>query len=130
MSESTNIKYLIINADDFGYCPKRDQAIIDLFKQKSISSTSLLVNGDNVYQACLYAKIYNLPMGIHINLTEGRPITNDLFRIKSLINSNGLMHGKLGLRYELEKGNIQLEHIEYEIEMQLNKYRELNNDQQ
>jgi len=66
-------------------------------------------------------------MGIHLNLTEGRPITKDLFRIKSLINSQGLMHGKIGLRNELEKGNIYQEHIEYEIEMQLNKYKELTN---
>jgi len=127
MSSSNNINYLIINADDFGYCPKRDKAIIDLFKEKFISSTSLLVNGDNAYQACLDAKFYNLPMGIHLNLTEGRPITNDLFRIKTLINSNGLLYGKLGLRNELEKGNIQQEHIEYEIRMQLNKYKELTN---
>jgi predicted glycoside hydrolase/deacetylase ChbG (UPF0249 family) len=116
---------LIINADDFGYCPKRDKAIVDLFKKKFISSTSLLVNGDNAYQACFA----DLPMGIHLNLTEGRPITNDLFRIKSLINSEGLMHGKIGLRNELEKGNIQQEHIEYEIRMQLNKYQELMNGQ-
>jgi len=56
MSFSNDIKYLIINADDFGYCPKRDKAIIDLFKKNFISSTSLLVNGDNAYQACLDAK--------------------------------------------------------------------------
>jgi predicted glycoside hydrolase/deacetylase ChbG (UPF0249 family) len=130
MLSSNNIKYLIINADDFGYCPKRDKAIIDLFKQKSISSTSLLVNGDNAYQACSYAKIYNLPMGIHLNLTEGRPVTNDLFRIESLISSDGMMHGKIGLRHELEKGNIKQEHIEYEIEMQLNKYKELTDGKQ
>ncbi|CAF4889777.1 unnamed protein product, partial [Rotaria sp. Silwood2] len=99
--------YMIINADDFGYCPKRDKAIIDLFKQKSITSTSLLVNGDNAYQACLYAKQYNLPM----------------------VNSNGIMHGKFGLRYELDQGNIQQEHIEYELINQLNKYKELTNGQ-
>ena len=28
------------------------------------------------------------------------------------------MHGKIGLRNELEKGNIKKEHVEYEIEMQ------------
>jgi len=29
MSSSNNIKYLIINVDDFGYCPKRDKAITE-----------------------------------------------------------------------------------------------------
>lgn len=122
-----DMKYLIINADDFGYCPKRDQAIVNLFKQQSISSTSLLVNGDYAQQACSYARLYNIPMGIHLNLTEGRPITKDLLRIESLINSNGLMHGKIGLRDELSKGNIKKEHVEYEIQMQLDKYQELTN---
>ncbi|UJR09236.1 hypothetical protein I4U23_013482 [Adineta vaga] len=125
MSSSNKIKYLIINVDDFGYCSNRDKAIIDLFKQKLISSTSLLVNGSNAHQACLYAQIYNLSMGIHLNLTEGRPITNDSFQIESLINSEGLMHGKHGLRKKLQQGTIKQEHIEYEVEMQLNKYKEL-----
>ncbi|CAF4050352.1 unnamed protein product [Rotaria magnacalcarata] len=129
MSASTMTKYMIINADDFGYCPKRDKAIVELFQQKSISSTSLLVNGDNAYQACLYAKQYDIPMGIHLNLTEGRPVTNDLIEIKSLVNSNGIMHGKLGIRYELDKGSIQQDHVEYEIINQFNKYKELTNGQ-
>ena len=129
MSTFDNIKYLIINADDFGYCPKRDAAIVDLFKQKSICSTSLLVNGDNVHQACSYARIHNIPMGIHLNLTEGRPVTTTLFQIQSLVDVNGLMHGKIGLRNELDKGNIKKEHVEYEIEMQFNKYKELTNGQ-
>ncbi|CAM4890867.1 unnamed protein product [Rotaria socialis] len=129
MSTSTMTKYMIINADDFGYCPKRDKAIVELFQQKSISSTSLLVNGDNAYQACLYAKQYDIPMGIHLNLTEGRPVTNDLIEIKSLVNSNGMMHGKLGIRYELDKGSIQQEHVEYEIINQFNRYKELTNGQ-
>lgn len=124
------MKYLIVNADDFGYCPKRDLAIIDLFKKNSISSTSLLVNGDNAFQACLHAKLINLPMGIHINLTEGRPITKDYSKIKSLINSDGFMYGKFGLRIELAKGNIKSEDIEYEIRMQLNKYQQLTDGNQ
>lgn len=127
MSSYDNIKYLIINADDFGYCPRRDKAIVDLFKRKSISSTSLLVNGDHAHQACSYAKVYSIPMGIHLNLTEGRPVTKDLSQINSLVNADGLMYGKLGLRDELEKGNVKKEHIEYEIEMQLDKYKELTN---
>ncbi|CAF3643287.1 unnamed protein product, partial [Rotaria sp. Silwood2] len=53
----------------------------------------------------------------------------DLFKIKSLVNSNGIIHGKFGLRYELDQGNIQQEHIEYELINQLNKYKELTNGQ-
>lgn len=121
------MNFLIVNADDFGYCPKRDKAIVDLFKQRSISSTSLLVNGDNASQACLYAQQYQIPMGIHLNLTEGRPITKDLTKIKSLVDDNGLMHGKFGLQEKLDQGDIEQEHVEYEVRNQLNKYKELTN---
>ncbi|CAF1459711.1 unnamed protein product [Adineta ricciae] len=124
MSLSNKIKYLIINADDFGYCSNRDTAIIDLFKQQSISSTSLLINGSSAYQASVAAQLCNLPVGIHLNLTEGRPVTDDLFKIRSLVNSQGLMHGKYGLRRELEQGTIRREHVQHEIHMQINKYKE------
>lgn len=119
------MKYLIINADDFGYCPKRDRAIVDLFHRKCLSSTSVLVNGMNVQQACTAAKAAGLPMGIHLNLTEGRPISTDIDRIQSLVDNHGFLHGKFGLRNELENDRIQTEHIEYEIRMQLNRYFEL-----
>jgi predicted glycoside hydrolase/deacetylase ChbG (UPF0249 family) len=117
--------HLIINADDFGYCPNRDAAIIDLLEQKLISSASLLVNGFDADQAAQYAKMHDVPIGIHLNLTEGRPVTNDVRRIESLVNADGFMHGKFGLRHKLREGRIQLEHVENEIEMQLNKYKEL-----
>ena len=122
---SNALTHLIINADDFGYCPRRDRAILDLFEQRAISSTSLLVNGDNASQAVAQAKRTHLPMGLHLNLTEGRPATEDLSRIHSLVDANGLMHGKFGLRARLDQGSIQPEHLLHEIEMQLIRYQQL-----
>lgn len=123
------MKYLIINADDFGYCPKRDRAIMDLFHRQCLSSTSVLINGMNVQQACTAAKAMRLPMGIHLNLTEGQPISTDIDRIRSLVDSQGYFHGKFGLRNELEKDCIEIEHVEYEIRMQLKRYFQLMDDQ-
>ena len=123
------LKYLIINADDFGYCPRRNQAIIDLFNQQAISSASLLVNGDYAQDACALAHASRLPMGIHLNLTEGRPISPDLARIRSLVDADGFMHGKIGLRDQLAQGAIHGEHIDYELEMQLQRFLELTGGQ-
>ena len=36
--------YLIINADDFSYCPERNIGIIEAFNSKSITSSTLLIN--------------------------------------------------------------------------------------
>lgn len=38
-------RILIITADDFGYCPKRDRGIFELFLEKKISRTSVLLSG-------------------------------------------------------------------------------------
>ena len=115
---------LIINADDFGYCPRRNRAICDLFvEHRAISSASLLVNGDFSDEA----RRVQLPFGLHLNLTEGRPISVDRSRIRSLIDADGFFHGKFGLRTKLSNGEIEREHLLYEIEMQMIKFRELTN---
>lgn len=120
---------LIINADDFGYCPKRDAAIIALLEQRSISSVSLLVNGYDAERASEYAVNNQVSMGIHLNLTEGRPVTKDLRKVRSLVDDEGLMHGKFGLRHRLEAGLIRLADVEYELDMQLSRYRALTGGQ-
>ena len=122
-------KYLIINADDFGYCPRRNQAIIDLFNQQAISSASLLVNGDYAQHACSLAHASRLPMGIHLNLTEGRPISQDLGHIRSLVDADGFMHGKIGLRDQLAQRAVHSEHIDHELKMQLQRFSELTGGQ-
>ena len=121
---SSVAKVLIINADDFGYCPRRNAAIIDLFRRQVISSTSLLVNGDYACEARALAVMNRVPIGLHLNLTEGRPITSDLNHVRSLVDAYGMMHGKIGLRNAIDQGSIDMTHVEYEIEMQFHQYRQ------
>lgn len=118
------MKVLIINADDFGYCPRRNTAIIDLFQQKAISSTSLLVNGDYANHGLKLAAQHQIPIGLHLNLTEGRPVTRDLNRIRSLVDEYGMMHGKMGLRNVIDQGLLDITHVEYEIEAQFHLYQQ------
>lgn len=66
---------LIINADDLGYSSHRDEAIFDLFKRGKISSASLIVNGPTAKLAVKRSLAVGLPLGLHINLTEGSPLT-------------------------------------------------------
>ncbi|CAF3973336.1 unnamed protein product [Adineta steineri] len=127
---SSTTKVLIINADDFGYCPRRNAAIVDLFRRQAISSTSLLINGDYASEAHKLATLHHIPIGLHLNLTEGRPITTDLNRISSLVDAYGMMHGKMGLRNAIDQGSIDMTHVEYEIEMQFRQYRQWTTNEQ
>ncbi len=39
---------IIVNADDFGYCKERSEGILELVKEKRISSLSVIVNAPDI----------------------------------------------------------------------------------
>lgn len=61
---------LIINADDFGFCPETNRAIKELFSAKLITSTSLLVTAEGALEAAEIIKEDNLNFGIHLTLNS------------------------------------------------------------
>ena len=61
----TTKRYLIINADDYGYSSERDAGILDCYHDKSITSVSLMVNGCSAEEAVKKAQSVGLPMGLY-----------------------------------------------------------------
>ena len=55
-------RYLIINADDFGYNPQQTRAIDELFSEGLISSTSLMSVAPDAKNAAEIAKSKNYPV--------------------------------------------------------------------
>lgn len=47
---------LVVTADDFGYCPRRDQGIVEAFLAGTVTSVSLLVNGTAAESAAQLAR--------------------------------------------------------------------------
>lgn len=47
---------LVVTGDDFGYCPRRNQGIVDCFQAGGISNVSLLVNASAAKEAAHLAK--------------------------------------------------------------------------
>lgn len=72
---NSSLKF-IINSDDMGLCEERDNAIFELFSKGFISSASILVNGFNFKKSIEIARKIKMPVGLHLNLTEGFPINN------------------------------------------------------
>lgn len=68
--------YLIINADDCGYNSRVNQEIERFIILGKISSTSIMANMDDLDGVKdLYDKYHaKISFGVHINLTEGRPL--------------------------------------------------------
>ena len=71
-------KYLIVNADDFGYARGVNQGIIAAHEQGIVSSTSLMVDMPMASEAAALAKTHpKLGVGLHFSVTnDGGPIVD------------------------------------------------------
>lgn len=113
---------LIVNADDLGYSQNRDAAIFELFRLGKITSASLIVNGPTAKTASEKAILVGLPIGLHLNLTEGEPITE----ARALKKSDGTLAYKMEFRrlaYKASKDFIEA--VDEEVAAQLEKFKAL-----
>ncbi len=91
MSNSAAQSTLIINADDFGLSERDNQAILASFEQSVITSATLMANMPFFVQACQLAKTHKIDkqLGLHFNLTYGKPLSRDISLIDCICNSDG-----------------------------------------
>jgi hopanoid biosynthesis associated protein HpnK len=70
------MKRLIINADDFGWSEAVTSGILRAHREGVLTSTTLMTNLDGAEQALARARqeAPRLAIGVHLNLTEGRPV--------------------------------------------------------
>jgi hopanoid biosynthesis associated protein HpnK len=80
---------IIINADDFGLCEGVNQGIVKAHTEGVLTSATLMTNMQCAEKAAALAKsLPSLGVGIHLNLTDGRPLAKDR-GIGTLCNVNG-----------------------------------------
>ncbi|XP_070571847.1 carbohydrate deacetylase-like [Ptychodera flava] len=127
MNNHGKVRRLVINGDDFGYCPERNRGIVECFQKKAITSASLMINAVYMNDAVVLAKKHSLPLGLHLNLTEGLPVSQELINKESssLLTSDGYFHGKYGFRESLKKGLIDVEEVRMEIRAQILRFRDV-----
>jgi len=110
-------KRLIINADDFGLSLGVNKGIIESIENGVVSSISVIANFRHMSHVLEITKSFpNISIGIHYNLTTGKPITNPSF-IPSLVRANGDFWGK-GFSRKLLRGRIRFSDIKTELEKQ------------
>ncbi|KAL0979856.1 hypothetical protein UPYG_G00190720 [Umbra pygmaea] len=116
---------LVVTGDDFGYCPRRNQGIVDCFLAGGISNVSLLINASWAKEAAELAKRHHIPIGLHANLSEGLPVSPGLKRGSTLLTSDGFFHGKMGFRKALQSGQLSMPEVEQELRAQVRMFGEL-----
>ena len=94
VSEDANVGNtcrIIVCADDFGMSTDVNLAIVAAFERRLISRTSIMVNMPGFLAACDLADRHGLQgrVGLHLNLTEGWPLTAPIRRNPRFCEANG-----------------------------------------
>lgn len=86
---------VLINADDFGISPSVSSAIIYGLKNELLDRTTMIVTSDYAVDSFKLAKKENLTpyIGLHLNLDEGKPLTENIKNFKEFCSSDGLFSG-------------------------------------
>ena len=120
---------IIVNADDFGMSKSVNDAIAEAFGSKLIDRTTLMVNMPYAEDAMEIARQNGFAdkVGIHINLTSGKPVSPEIAGDRIMCGENGEFTANFArnirTRFFLPKrtGN----NVETEIRAQFDRYRKL-----
>ena len=120
---------LIVNADDFGKSVEVNKAILECFNKGYINRTTIMVNMPYAEDAAMIAKEYGLmdKVGLHINLTEGSPLTDGIKHNSDFCDVTGKFTAAF---YRSKKKRLHMDaesvsDIQDEIKAQIDKYHEL-----
>lgn len=90
------MKY-IFNADDFGRTQTVNEAIAAGFQNGCLDRTTVMVNMPFFEEAVALAKEYNFQdkVGLHINITSGKPLTRDILECSRFCHEDGNFNGTI-----------------------------------
>jgi len=99
---------VIVNADDFGMNSSVNHGVICSFDKGYCSSTSIMPNMEAFQEACQLAHEHKFAdrVGLHLNLTEGRPMSDNIQRLTRFCDSNGNFRpSNKGLMFHLSRSD-------------------------
>ena len=112
------MKLLIVNADDFGLNDAANAGIIDSHLAGSVTSTTLMVNAPATERAAMLAQQHPaLGIGLHLNLTWGRPLSPPK-DVSALVDGAGLFLPRERLARRLLLGRVPARQIQCELNAQ------------
>jgi len=115
------IRHLIVTADDYGLCESVNEAIEDCIAAGTVRATCVMANMP-VYKtaAALRQKLPQSSIGIHWNLTQGRPVLPSS-EVSSLIDGEGLFLRASVLRRRWWRREVKLSELQSELRAQFNR---------
>ena len=116
------MKQLIVNADDFGLTKRVNEGIVDAHRHGIVTSTTLMANGAAFEAAtALSRQMPRFGIGVHLNLSEGMPVSPAL-RIPSLLDARGRLYLTPGRLWKaIATRRVSLADVETELRAQIAK---------
>ncbi len=108
---------LIINADDYGLHPAVDEAILHCHAEGVLSSASLMVNQPGWKAAAARAKDAGMALGLHVNFTLGRPLSEPA-AVPGLLDAAGQFVPRATLLRRLFTGQARSAELRREFQAQ------------
>lgn len=117
---------MIICADDYGLSNAIDDAVIELIQKDRITATSCIVNNYNAKVSILKLKKYidKIDIGLHLLLTDGKPLSNQKSN-GGLVDHNGNLNNFWKLTAKTYSHRIQFESVYNEIRAQIEYFNDL-----
>jgi predicted glycoside hydrolase/deacetylase ChbG (UPF0249 family) len=117
-------KKLIINADDFGFTPGVNRGILETMERGVVTSTTVSTNMPYSGEiGSLAARFPNVSIGIHFNLTVGKPLA-PVGLVPSLVNDKGEFLGRAFVG-RMTLGRIRFAQMVRELDEQVRRLVEL-----
>lgn len=115
---------IVVNADDFGMSSGVNKAILKSLDLSWISTTTIMCNMPGFEEACdlAHEKKITDRIGIHLNLTEGFPLSEKIKKLKKFCNSDGLMYKSFKSHFF---DSTERQAVYEEFEMQLKRLKKL-----
>jgi predicted glycoside hydrolase/deacetylase ChbG (UPF0249 family) len=115
---------VIVNADELGLTEQVNQAIIEAHRNGVVTSTSTIVNMWAFDDAIrLIRENPTLEIGLHLNLTYGRPISPPE-TVPTLVDRHGNFWTRNKLLQKLFTNRINLAEVKRELRAQIDRYKE------
>lgn len=114
-------KILIINADDLAMNDETSKAIIDSYQSGIVTSSSAFVTfpGAIVNLQHIHKEYPELPIGLHLNLTEGKPVL-PASEISTLVDKHGNFYSPDKIISKL--ADMKIDEVRKEFNAQVNLF--------
>lgn len=117
---------IIVNADDFGKSSEVNRAICECFELGYIDRTTLMVNMPYADEAVKLAgeKGFLNQVGLHLNLTAGTPLTEEIRNNPLFCDEEGCFHAKFHqqMKYRLHMDKNAICQVREELSAQIKRY--------